>query len=231
MPANAAINLFSTLPQHFSTLLFAKAKPVHLKAGQVLFVADDPGDGCCRIEKRLLKVSIVSEAGDERILAILGPGAIVGKLAVLDGLPRSASVLALRDSELLFVSKAQFDQYANNHPELYQHLVMLLASRLRETNDVIAAESFLSMRGRVAVTLLELAEHFGESVDGDRIIIRQKFRQPDLAAMAGIARENLNRILADWKRRKLVSRISGYYCLESKSALESEGRLQKPLRQ
>ena len=77
---------------------------------------------------------------------------------MLDGLPRSASVLALRDSELLFVSKAKFDQYAHNHPELYQQLLMLLASRLRDTNDAIAAESFLPLRGRVAVTLLELAE-------------------------------------------------------------------------
>ena len=225
MPANATIDLFSALPQRFSALLFADAKPMHLEAGQVLFVADDPGDGCYRIEKGLLKVSIVSGSGDERILAILGPGAIVGELAVLDGLPRSASVLALRDSELLFVSKAKFDQYAHNHPVLYEHLLMLLASRLRDTNDVIAAESFLPLRGRVAVTLLDLAEHFGQSVGGDRIMIRHKFRQPDLAAMAGIARENLNRIFADWKRRKLVSLISGYYCLESKSALEREGHL------
>ena len=57
----------------------------------------------------------------------------MGELAVLDGLPRSATVLALRDSELLFVSKAKFDQYAHNHPELYQHLLMLLASRLGDT--------------------------------------------------------------------------------------------------
>jgi CRP/FNR family transcriptional regulator, cyclic AMP receptor protein len=225
MPANATIDLFSALPQRLSALLFANAKPVHLEADQVLFVADDPGDGCYRIEKGLLKVSIVSGSGDERILAILGPGAIVGELAVLDGLPRSASVLGLRKSELLFVSKAKFDQYAHNHPELYQHLLTLLASRLRDTNDVIAAESFLPLRGRVAVTLLELAEHFGENVGEDRIMIRQKIKQPDLAAMAGIARENLNRILADWKRRKLVSEASGYYCLESKSALEHEGHL------
>jgi CRP-like cAMP-binding protein len=221
---NATVDLFSALPQRFSTLLFADAKPVHLVAGQVLFVAEDTGDGCYRIENGLLKVSIVSGSGAERIIAILGEGAIVGELAVLDGLPRSATVLALRDSELLFVSKVKFDQYAHNHPGLYQHLLMLLASRLRDTNDVIAAESFLPLRGRVAVTLLDLAEHFGESVGGDRIMIRHKFRQPDLAAMAGIARENLNRIFADWRRRKLVSRISGYYCLESKSALESEAR-------
>ena len=53
-------------------------------------------------------------------------------------------------------------------------------------------------------------------------MIRQKFGQSDLAAMAGIARENVNRILADWKRRKLISRISGYYCIEKKAALQRE---------
>jgi CRP/FNR family cyclic AMP-dependent transcriptional regulator len=222
---NAIIDLFSALPQHLSALLFANAKPVHLAAEQMLFVAGDSGDGCYRIEKGLLKVSIVSASGAERILAILGPGAIVGELAMLDGLPRSASVVALRDSELLFVSKAKFDECANKHPELYPPLLMLLVARLRETNDIVAAESFLPLRGRVAQTLIELAKHFGESVGGGRIMIRQKFGQSDLAAMAGIARENVNRILADWKRRKLISRISGYYCIESKSALQREVHL------
>jgi CRP/FNR family cyclic AMP-dependent transcriptional regulator len=177
---------------------------------------------CYRIEKGLIKVSIVSESGVERILAILGPGAIVGELAVLDGLPRSASVVALRDSDLLFVSKVKFDDYANKHPELYQHLLMLLASRLRETNDVIAAESFLPLRGRVAVTLLELAEHFGERVGEGRIMIHHKFGQSDLAAMAGITRESVSRIIVDLTRRKLISRVSGYYCIGNKSALQRE---------
>jgi CRP/FNR family cyclic AMP-dependent transcriptional regulator len=226
MPAtNAVTGLFSALPPELSGLLFANAKPIHLSANQVLFIADDPGDGCYRIEKGLLKVSMVSPSGIERILAILGPGAIVGELAVLDELPRSASVVALRDSDLLFVSKTQFDECANKHPKLYPHLLMLLASRLRDANDIIAAESFLPMQGRVALTLIELAEHFGENVGEDRIMIRQKFGQPDLAAMAGIARENLNRILADWKCRKLVTRISGYYCIESKSRLVREVQL------
>ena len=111
----------------------------------MLFLAGDAGDGCYRIEKGLLKVSMVSSSGAERILSILGPGAIVGELAVLDGLPRSASVLALRDSELLFISKARFEECAKKNQELYEHLLTLLASRLRETNDVIAAESFLPL--------------------------------------------------------------------------------------
>jgi CRP/FNR family transcriptional regulator, cyclic AMP receptor protein len=220
--------LFSALPQRFSGALFANAKPVRLAADQALFVADDPGDGCYRIEKGLIKVSMVSANGAERTLAILGPGAIVGELAVLDGLPRSASVVALRGSELLFVSKAKFDQYAGRHPELYRHLVTMLALRLRDTNDVIAAESFLSLRGRVAVALIELAEHFGENVGGGRIMIRHKFRQSDLAALAGIATESACRILADWRHRELVTRISGYYCIESKPALQREIQRSNP---
>jgi len=130
--------------------------------------------------------------------------------------------VALKDTQLNFISRAKFEEFARHHPELYQQLVRLLASRLRETNEAIAAESFLPLKGRVALTLLELAEHFGENVGSGRIVIRQKFGQSDLAAMAGIARENVNRILADWKRNNLVSRLSGYYCLENKAQLERE---------
>ena len=104
-------------------------------------------------------------------------------------------------------------------------MVTLLATRLRETDTVVAAGSFLPLKGRVASTLLELAEHFGQDVGSGRIVIRQKIGQSDIAAMAGIARENVSRILNDWKRRKLVSRLSGYYCLENKAQLEHEAEL------
>ena len=73
---NPITGLFSALPQHLSAPLFANAKPIHLAADQVLFVADDPGDGCYRIEKGLVKISIVAASGAERILAFLGSGAI-----------------------------------------------------------------------------------------------------------------------------------------------------------
>jgi Crp-like helix-turn-helix domain len=87
-------------------------------------------------------------------------------------------------------------------------LVTLLDSRLRETDTTFAAGSFLPLRGRVACMLLELAQDFGQDVGARRIVIHQKIGQSDLAAMAGIARENVSRILNDWKRRKLVSHIT-----------------------
>ena len=90
-------SLLSGLPGHLATDLFTGAKPVRLAADEVLFLADDPGDGCYRIEDGLLKVAMVSRAGNERILAFLGAGAIVGELSVIDSRPRSASVVAVRD--------------------------------------------------------------------------------------------------------------------------------------
>ena len=218
-------SLLSGLPGRLATDLFAGAKPVRLGADGVLFLAGDPGDGCYRIEQGLLKVTMVSRSGAERILAFLGPDAIVGELSMIDGRPRSASVVAVRDSALSFLSRAAFEAFVRKHPEVYKTLVVVLAARLRETDTAIAAGSFLPLRGRVASTLLELADNFGQDVGSGRIVIRQKIGQSDIAAMAGIARENVSRILNDWKRRKLVSRLSGYYCLENKAQLEREAEL------
>jgi CRP/FNR family transcriptional regulator, cyclic AMP receptor protein len=93
-----------------STSLFVGAAARHLKAGEALFVAGEPGDGCYRLEQGLLKVVVTSPQGEERILAMFAPGAIVGELAVLDGRSRSASVFAVRDCELSFISRATFEE-------------------------------------------------------------------------------------------------------------------------
>ena len=218
-------NLFSVFPEQLSGQLFRHAKHVKLDADEVLFLAGDPGDGCYHIETGLLKVSIIGPSGAERILAILGSGAIVGELSTLDGKPRSASVAAVRDSELSFISRATFEMFARDHPEVYKHMVTLLAARLRDTDEVLAAGSFLPLKGRVARALLDLSEAFGQPVGQGRILIRQKISQSDVAAMAGIARENVSRILNEWIRLKLITRLSGYYCLENSDKLKSEIKL------
>jgi len=222
---NSGPGLLSGLPERLAADLFKAATPAKLNADEVLFLAGDAGDGCYRVEDGLLKVTMVSRSGTERILAFFGPGAIVGELSMIDGRPRSASVVAVRAAKLSFLGRAAFEDFATKHPEVYKSLVTLIAARLRETDAAVAAGSFLPLRGRVALTLLELAQDFGQDVGSGRIVIRQKIGQSDLAAMAGIARENVSRILNDWKRRKLVSQLSGYYCLENKAKLQNEAEL------
>ena len=222
IPPPAADHVLSGLPTKLFLDLFAKGRAVSLKADQSLFLSGDPSDGCYRLDEGLLKVSVITAAGGERILAILGPGAIVGELSMLDGTPRSASVEALRESKLCFISSAIFAAFADGHPELYRHGMMLLARRLRATNDALVAATFMSLKGRVARVLLSLAEAFGHEVGKGRILIRQKVTQTDLAAMAGISRENVSRILSHWMREAVVSRLAGYYCLENSTEIERE---------
>jgi CRP/FNR family cyclic AMP-dependent transcriptional regulator len=215
-------NLLSDLPDRLTSGLLASAKLRHLSTDETLFLAGEAGDGFYRLDEGLLKVSIASVTGAERILAILGPGAIVGDLAIIDGKPRSASVTALRNCKLRFVSRKAFETFASEKPEIYKYLAKVLAARLRDTDQIVAAGSFLPLKGRVARALLELAHAFGHNVGGARVVIRQKVSQSDLAAMAGIARENVSRIMNDWIRAKVVTRLSGYYCLEDPAKLERE---------
>jgi CRP/FNR family transcriptional regulator, cyclic AMP receptor protein len=218
-------DLLSDLPERLADLLLANSKPIKLAADEMLFMAGDPGDGCYRLDEGLVKVSMSSPKGAERILAILGPGSIVGDMAMVDGRPRSASVTALRDCKLRFISRSSFEAVAIKNPEVYKHLLHLVATRLRDTDQVVAAGSFLPVKGRVARALLDLAKAFGNDVGGGRVVIRQKVSQSDVAAVAGIARENVSRILNEWMRSKLVTRLSGYYCLENKDKLEREIKL------
>src|ERR1700730_16048906 len=215
-------NLFAALPADLSRGLFEKARITTLAADQMLFLAGDAGDGCYRIEEGLLKASVFAPGGGERILAIFGPGSLVGEFSMIDGVPRSASVTALRPSKLSLISRGGFEAFARPNPELYRHVMTLLARRLRETNAALAAASFLPQKGRIARVLLSLAEAFGNDVGGGRILVRQKVTQSDLAAMAGLARENVSRILKDWTDRSMVSRLAGYYCLENKKAIQRE---------
>jgi CRP/FNR family transcriptional regulator, cyclic AMP receptor protein len=224
-PVSPTESLLAALPTELSQNLFAKARVRSLPADQTLFVAGDEGDGCYLVEEGLLKVSLAAPTGGERILAILGPRSVVGELSLIDGAPRSATVTALRDSKLSFVSRAVFEAFGRSRPELYLHLTALLAHRLRDTNDALVATNFLSVKGRVARALLNLAEAFGRDTGQGRILIRQKVSQSDLAAMAGIARENVSRALSDWANRSLVSRLAGYYCLENTAALNHEAEV------
>src|ERR1044071_5529554 len=143
MATPARTNLFSVFPDSLAAKLFANAKTMKLAADEVLFIAGDPADGCYRVDQGLLKISMIAPSGAERILAIVGPGGIVGELSTIDGLPRSASVAAVRESELTFVSRAAFQAFAEDHPQVYKNLVALLAARLRDTDGVVAAGSFL----------------------------------------------------------------------------------------
>jgi CRP/FNR family transcriptional regulator, cyclic AMP receptor protein len=194
-----------------------------LNTGDVLFAAGDAGDGCYLLEQGMVKVVVTSSTGDERIIAILGPGAVVGELAMIDRLPRSASVVALRDSVLRFTSREVFEKYVNARPEAYQTLVAILASRLRQADEALTAAAFLTVKARVALALLDLARLIGKPAGQRCIVLDEKIGHADLAAMAGVARENVSRVLSEWRGRNILANdVSRRYRLNDIAALERE---------
>ena len=213
MPERLGLNhLLARLPHDVSRKLLAGERTLKLREGETLFEKGDTGDGCYWLRRGVLAVYVVSATGDQRILAILGANAIVGELAMIDGMPRSASIRALRACELNFISRAAFTDMLRRHPELYGDIVKTLAARLRQTDEDMAASSFQSVRARVARALLQCARHLGEQVGPERVLIRHNITQSDLAAMAGVARESVSRTLRDWQRRKILegSSRAGY---------------------
>src|SRR5262245_33142141 len=122
--------------------LFEGAKPRWLKPGDALFIGGQPGEGCYRLERGLLKVVMTSPDGKERILAMLGPGAIVGDLAMIDGGPRSASVFAVKDCELSFISRTAFEERTLRNPQIYRYLINVVAARLRRIDQGVWPTTF-----------------------------------------------------------------------------------------
>src|SRR5215475_7826698 len=177
--------------------VFDVAQAHQLKAGGVLFAAGDAGNGCYRLDKGLLKVMVTSTDGEDRIVAILGPGTVVGELAMIDRMPRSASVVALRDSVLRFVSRDSYEKRLKADPATKQ-LLEIIAFRLRQADEELVAATFLSVKARVARALLELAELIGKPSRPQCIVLDDKIRHADLAAMAGATRENVTRLLSEW---------------------------------
>ena len=213
---------FARVPEALSRPLFVAARPRDLKVGEVLFAAGDDGDGCYLLDRGLLKVTVTSSLGEERIIAILGPGAVVGELSMIDERPRSASVVALNDCLLRFTSREAFAKFMATHPEAYQALVAILAFRLRQADEGLAATTFLSVKGRVARALVELAEYVGTPSSTGQIVLHEKISLADIAAMAGVARENVSRVMSEWRRRNLVTGSTRYYCLNDIAALRRE---------
>jgi CRP/FNR family cyclic AMP-dependent transcriptional regulator len=193
----------------------------------VLFAAGDAGNGCYLLDRGLLKVTLTSSWGEERTIAVLGPGAVVGELSIIDGGPRSASVVALNDCLLRFTSREAFAECMATHPQAYQALVAMLAFRLRHADEILAATTFLTVKGRVARALVELAEYVGTPSSAGQIVLDEKISLADIAAMAGVARENVSRVMSEWRRRNLVTGSARYYCLNDIASLTREMQCQR----
>jgi CRP-like cAMP-binding protein len=135
-----------------------------------------------------VKVFSVTDGGAEVVLAVRGPGALLGELAAVDDEPRAASVTALEPVEVLAIPVETFRAYLTGHPDVTLLLMRTITSRLRDADRKRVEFGSHDAVGRVARRLVELAERFGEP-DGSGIRITVPFTQDELAGWVGASRE------------------------------------------
>ncbi len=173
------------------------------KKDEPILLEEDSGNALFVILNGKVKVSRSSNDGREVILTILGESDFFGEMAILDGLARSANVIAIEESKVFLIQRNDFLQLLNNHPEISIILLQELTSRLRNADMKIKALSLKDAEGKVATVLLQISEYSGKIKNGvveiDKLPIQQ-----DLANMAGTSRETISRTLHSFAKRGFV---------------------------
>jgi CRP-like cAMP-binding protein len=148
-----------------------------------------------------VKVVVFTPNGNAAVLAIRGPGDIIGESGPLHGRPRSATVYALDNVTALTVPGTRFSTFLDTHAHASRVLAQVMVGRMDDADRRMAARLTADGAGRLAVLLIELAERYGQ---GNPIIIGPPLSQQELAGWVGDSRETVARALRTWRDKGIV---------------------------
>ncbi|MBL8709484.1 MAG: Crp/Fnr family transcriptional regulator, partial [Rhodospirillaceae bacterium] len=191
--------------------------------GETLFWEDEPADALYGIATGLMRIWVHGPDGRELTLNLMESGDFFGEIALLDGLPRTASATALADTEMIGVPRAAFLDLMAQEPKLALHIIELLCERLRHNTDRIRDAAFLDLGTRLAKTLQALAIGHGED-SAEGIVITAKLNQSALAQLLGVTREAINKQLKQFAQEGLVLTKASRIVVRDIAALTARGK-------
>jgi CRP/FNR family cyclic AMP-dependent transcriptional regulator len=175
------------------------------KRDETVFHQGDPGDALYIVASGRVKVVLPSpDASEGAILATLARGQFFGELAMLDGQPHSADVVAIEPTETLVLGRTDFERLFESEPSIRRSLVLALARELRRLTDHVEALHFLDLPQRLAQRIAEIALASPDARPGTEVRLDWPYTQAELAGMVGGSRESVNRLLADFVGRGLI---------------------------
>jgi CRP/FNR family transcriptional regulator, cyclic AMP receptor protein len=186
--------------------------------GGVIFMRGDPGDSLCGVVTGRVRISASRPGGKEVFLNIMGPGDSFGEIALLDGMPRTATATAMVRTELTIIRRNQFLALLRTEPQLAAHLIQLLCKRVRWTAQLMEDSALLSVPARIAKRLLSLASLHGRETPGG---IKLTISQEELAQFLGLSRQIVNQHLQAWKARGWIQSGRGNITLGNVRSLEA----------
>jgi CRP-like cAMP-binding protein len=164
------------------------------RRGAVIFREADRTDSVVVLLRGRVKVFSDTASGHEVVLAVRGPGALLGEFSAIDREPRSATVTALEPVTALAIPLAEFERYLQAHGRVAFLLMRTLTGKLRDADRKRIEFGAYDTTGRVAARLVEMAERFGQPGE-DGVAIALPFTQDELAGWTGASREAVSKAL------------------------------------
>jgi CRP-like cAMP-binding protein len=150
-----------------------------------------------------VKISSLTDSGNEVMLSISGPGALIGELEAVDGKPRPATVTALEPAAALLIPNEEFVVFLRTHGMAAQLLITALCERIRYAEHMRVESVANDATGRLAHRIIELAERYGEPA-GRGVSISVALTQHELAGWIDASREAVSKGLRVLRDRGLV---------------------------
>jgi CRP/FNR family transcriptional regulator, cyclic AMP receptor protein len=199
------MSLFRGVPTGDLERFAARMHERSFLAGASVLTAEQPGEAVYVLLRGAVKVHTSLPDGTEVILAVLGPGEVVGEMSVSDSLGRSASVTTLEDCTFLRMDRRTFLSSMEEVPAIARNLVGILSRRLRLADTHTRSLAALDIHGRVAAQLLAFAREYGEPLPDGGTLIPLPLTQTDLAALVGASRVRVNQALGYYRKKDSIS--------------------------
>lgn len=218
----AKVPIFSGLAPAEMDFLSQHALSRSYVAGQTIFNEGDACAGLYVVVSGHVRIFKTSAGGREQVLSIDGPGSSVAELPVFDGGTYPASVTAVDNASLLFVSKQAFQELCLTHPQVALKVLRVVGGRLRRLVGIIEELSFTTVRHRLAALLLRLARKEGTTVNGGKVVITLPENNQEIASQIGTVRELVSRNLSRFQAEGLIEIDGRKLTIHNLQAMESE---------
>lgn len=215
------VPLFSGLAEDEFAFLVQRTVPRHYSGGETVFSEGEPCSGLYVVESGHVRIFKTSPNGREQVLSIDGPGSSVAELPVFDGGNYPASVAAVDDARLLFVSKQDFQALCLAHPQVALKVLRVVGARLRRLVGIIEELSFSTVRHRLASFLVRLGQQEGKRTS-DGIEVTLPASNQELASQIGTVRELVSRNLSRLQAEGLIKIDGRKLVISDMKALEAD---------
>lgn len=160
-------------------------------ARSIVIHEHDESDSLYVILQGRVKIFGSNDEGKEFVFGTVGEGDYFGEM-VLDGGPRSTTVIALEDCRFLVIPKHRIEELLELYPQFARDLIKRLIRRVRQLTETAVNLAYQDVYGRFVHFVKATAEQ-----EGERLFIRERLTQSDIAARIGGSREMVNRIMSD----------------------------------